>query len=166
MKTTIDNARPGPGTVFTSNFAHLAQIRAAGLVPVAISRGIPVHYRGLRELRLAPARNMLKAPAAEFDRYYNDLLLSLDAREVYESLPPGAVLLCWEKPGEPCHRRSVAEWFEYHLGVVVAEFGYDRLATGWQEHDRYHFSEPLEVKKAKMALMLEGEVPTDDEPRN
>ena len=32
------------------------------------------------------------------------------------------VLLCWEQPGEFCHRLVVAAWLQKELGVVVEEF--------------------------------------------
>jgi hypothetical protein len=35
-------------------------------------------------------------------------------------------MLCWEKPGEGCHRRICAEWLETALGIVVPEFGLPR----------------------------------------
>jgi hypothetical protein len=124
--------------LFTSCFSRL-KLLPAGLVPVAISRGVPCWYRGRRELRLAPDRSMLKAPADEFDRYYDALLAQLDPREVFAALGPGAVLLCWEKPGKPCHRRSVAEWLFAHLGVVVLEWGVPSEANAWQSPPPYHF---------------------------
>ncbi|EDP8947924.1 hypothetical protein IDN71_003483 [Salmonella enterica] len=37
------------------------------------------------------------------------------------------VLLCWEKPGEFCHRQLVARWFRRELGIAVEE--YDPRAT-------------------------------------
>jgi hypothetical protein len=55
--------------------------------------------------------------------------VALDPRELYEALGEEAVLLCWEKPGEGCHRRLVAEWFEASLGVVVPEWGVPREQT-------------------------------------
>jgi hypothetical protein len=125
--------------MFTSNFTQVKKIAAAGLEPITISRGVPPWYRGRRELRLAPARAMLRAPEAEFDAYYNELLLGLDARAIFAELGDGAVLLCWEKPGEPCHRRNVAEWLEWHLPVVIPEFGHARRETGFQSARCYHF---------------------------
>ena len=32
------------------------------------------------------------------------------------------VMLCWEQPGEFCHRLVVAAWLQKELGVVVEEF--------------------------------------------
>jgi hypothetical protein len=40
------------------------------------------------------------------------------------------VLLCFERvPGEECHRRWFAEWFEDRFGVVVPEVGTDSVST-------------------------------------
>ena len=96
----------------------------AGITPVAISRGVPRWYKGRREWRLAPAREKLWIPDDEFTRYYDALLAALDPRRLWEELTGSGpvALLCWEKPGEPCHRRDVAAWFERHLGVVVEEW--------------------------------------------
>jgi hypothetical protein len=53
--------------MFTSCFSNIKKI-PAGLEPVAISVGIPVWYRGRRELRLAPTRAMLQMTSEEFER--------------------------------------------------------------------------------------------------
>jgi hypothetical protein len=54
------------------------------------------------------------------------VLKPLDARAIYaelEALAGGAepVLLCYEEPGELCHRRIVAAWFERKLKIKVPE---------------------------------------------
>ncbi len=36
-------------------------------------------------------------------------------------LGPDAILLCWESPGEDCHRRLIAAWLESHLKIKVPE---------------------------------------------
>jgi hypothetical protein len=141
--------------MWTSCFSRV-KLLPKELRPVAISRGIPGWFRKDREMRLAPARDMLRAPPAEFDRYYDALLAALAPRDLFDALGDNAVLLCWEKPGLPCHRRSVAEWLEFHLGVVVPEWGYGRMETGWQEHARYHFWEPEATKRARMAELLKA----------
>jgi hypothetical protein len=53
-------------------------------------------------------------------------LTALDARQVVEDLAsmiigPEIVLLCWEAPGEYCHRRLAGGWLENELGIVVPE---------------------------------------------
>jgi len=59
---------------------------------------------------------------AEFDQQFAEILAGLDARKVVADLGDDAILLCWEKVGEPCHRRTVAEWIEVETGIVVPEY--------------------------------------------
>jgi hypothetical protein len=107
--------------MWTSCFSKVKTL-PADVEPVGISRGIPAWYKGRRELRLAPSREMLKMSDADYDRHFAPMLAALDPREVYDALGPNAVLLCWERPGQACHRRTVAAWFQEYLGVVVPEW--------------------------------------------
>lgn len=52
--------------------------------------------------------------------YYNQILSKLDPFSVWSTIK-GQTLLCWEKPGDFCHRRIVAGWLEMNLGVFVPE---------------------------------------------
>ncbi len=115
--------------IYTSNFARLKQLRAAGLHTVAISCGIPGWYKGDRDMRLAPTREMLSMSMQDYDIHFRRLLEQLDPREVYASLPENAVMLCWESHNVKCHRRWVAEWLESTLGIIVPEYGFDRNLT-------------------------------------
>lgn len=59
--------------------------------------------------------------------YRAEVLSKLDPRKTFDELQELAhgaepVLLCWEKPGDFCHRRLVAAWFGEKLGINVAEF--------------------------------------------
>ena len=54
------------------------------------------------------------------EEYKRVVLSNLDPAKVYADLSD-AILLCWERPGEDCHRRLVAEWIESSLGVKVPE---------------------------------------------
>ncbi|MBH8599088.1 MULTISPECIES: hypothetical protein [unclassified Thermoactinomyces] len=115
--------------MYTSNFANVQKIVEAGLRPVAISIGLPKTYKGEREFRLAPTWAMLKMTREAYDRIFLKKLASLDPVQLYQSLGEDAVLLCFEKHNDWCHRRLVAEWFESALGIVVPEFGFDRSKT-------------------------------------
>ena len=63
------------------------------------------------------------------ERYKKETLELLNPAEEYQKLETlcqryGAeaiVLLCYEKRGDFCHRRIVAEWFEEALGITVEE---------------------------------------------
>jgi uncharacterized protein (DUF488 family) len=58
----------------------------------------------------------------EFEREFNRCVLEkLDAREILDEIGDDAVLLCWEKAGEFCHRKLVAEWLSRELGIEVKE---------------------------------------------
>jgi uncharacterized protein (DUF488 family) len=62
------------------------------------------------------------APDAEFERLYRKYVLSpLDPARVAADLGEAAVLLCFEKDGDFCHRQIVARWFEESLGISVPE---------------------------------------------
>jgi hypothetical protein len=110
--------------MFTSNFARVKRLPPE-LEPVSIAVGNR-YFKGRLEPRLAPTRPMLKMGREDFDRHYEEILATLNAQEIYESLGDNAVLLCWESPNIYCHRRRVAEWLEASLGIVVPEFGFER----------------------------------------
>lgn len=111
--------------MYTSYFANLRLIPPE-LRPVAIAVGVPRWYKGDRDLRLAPTRAMLTISEQEYDRLYDEILARLDPAQVAADLGDNAVMLCWEKPGERCHRRRVAEWIEQATGQVVTELGFER----------------------------------------
>jgi len=110
----------------TSNFAKCANIKGA----VSISNGVPDFFHGPRYKKVAPRWDMLKMSKEDYDREFNFILARLDPQEVYNDLVKlggeDAILLCWEKPNAPCHRRRVAEWLEENLGIVVTEYGMER----------------------------------------
>jgi uncharacterized protein (DUF488 family) len=58
----------------------------------------------------------------EFERQFKEYVLDkLDAKEILNEMGEDAILLCWEPPGEFCHRRIVAQWLESELGIKVPE---------------------------------------------
>jgi len=77
------------------------------------------------------------------DRYFREILGPLDPQKVWDDLHALAgghepVLLCHEhlrKPGEWCHRRMAAEWFEEKLGVKVPEMTVEREAKASKQMD-------------------------------
>ena len=111
----------------TSNF------RLAGKHPGAVSiANTSRWYRVQRYLPLVPPWAWVKASresrmsASEFYGRYRLQLQGLDPHQVVEDLErlvdgPEIVMLCWEAPGEYCHRRIAATWLESELGIVVPE---------------------------------------------
>lgn len=109
----------------TSYFANKAT--AKDPKAVSIARWPPRWWGpGRRCILLAPSVDLLKRakaglPWPEYvEEYKRDVLDKLDPARVYADLSD-SILMCWERPGEPCHRRLVAEWIEEKIGVKVSE---------------------------------------------
>jgi hypothetical protein len=116
--------------VRTSYFARLKDIDN----PVSISGKAPDWYTGPEYKVLAPKYEFFMAyKRGEIDQYgytqaFNSLVLGqLDPHEVFTDICCrwgfNTTLLCYEKPGDFCHRRLVAQWFEKELGFEVPELG-------------------------------------------
>ena len=94
---------------------------------VSIAAYAPNWYGGREYKKLAPKYELLKKYKEDGDKkhytekYLKEVLDALDPTEIYEELGEDAVLLCWEKPGEFCHRRIIAAWFKMKLGIEVEE---------------------------------------------
>jgi hypothetical protein len=95
---------------------------------VAISARVPKNYKGRRCKKLAPPYWMVQKSKSgemtdeEFELQFKDCVLEkLDADKILEEIGEDAILLCWEKPGEFCHRTLVGEWLSRELGIEVKE---------------------------------------------
>jgi hypothetical protein len=99
-----------------------------GEMGVAICIYPPIDWTGLRFPSLEPERSTFYAikegaiTQQEYERLYREHVLSkLDPQNIYDMFRNN-VLLCWEDPGEFCHRRIVAKWIEENLGIEVPEW--------------------------------------------
>ena len=106
--------------MFTSNF------RVSGSHPhaVAICLHPPANWKGKWYPKLAPLASILrfKDQEEQYTKLYQERVLSiLRPHAVYNELGEDAILLCYEEPGEFCHRRLVAAWIEKYLGFQVPE---------------------------------------------
>jgi Protein of unknown function, DUF488 len=128
-------------TIYTSYYANVKKLSPV-MVPIGISRGNNRWFSGQYDKRLAPTWPMLKKSREEYDRMFLDYLESLDAQQIYDELPDNAVLLCYEKYNDWCHRRAVAEWIERKLGIEVCEVGLKR-------EESYPYAETCEATKGK-----------------
>lgn len=94
---------------------------------VSISGKAPEDFHGREYKQLAPKYWFFKKYKLDGDaefytaQYQAEVLDLLDPKEVLRDLGEDAVLLCYEKPGQFCHRRLVAEWLEEKLGIEVKE---------------------------------------------
>jgi uncharacterized protein YeaO (DUF488 family) len=86
---------------------------------------------------LTPTEKLLRSaksgaiPIAEaMQKYHAEILEKLSPTKVYDDLiklmisngKSDLALLCYEKPGEICHRRFVAEWLEKGNSISVPEY--------------------------------------------
>ena len=96
---------------------------------VSIAGKSPPWFTGAEYKKLAPKFWFFEKYKRDGDKdfyieqYYKEVLDKLDPEMVYNDLGQNSVLLCWENPGEFCHRHLVAEWLTKFLGVEVKEVG-------------------------------------------
>lgn len=114
--------------MYTGYFAKIKTYEKAGLIPIAICGGIPKWYKGLWYKKLAPKWSFFNEwkngteHKGDNDYYIqhfnNEVLDKLSVLQVIEDLQKIAntkntdkiILLCYEKPGDFCHRHLVADW--------------------------------------------------------
>lgn len=114
--------------MYTGYFAKIKTYEKAGLIPIAICGGIPNWYKGLWYKKLAPKWSFFnewkngaehKGDNDYYIQYFNNEVLDkLSVSLVVEDLQKIAntkdtdkiILLCYEKPGDFCHRHLVADW--------------------------------------------------------
>ena len=114
--------------MYTGYFAKIKTYEKARLIPIAICGGIPNWYKGLWYKKLAPKWSFFNEwkngteHKGDNDYYIqhfnNEVLDKLSILQVIEDLQKIAntkntdkiILLCYEKPGDFCHRHLVADW--------------------------------------------------------
>lgn len=103
-------------------------------ISISGDRGEKAGFKGRCFPQLAPKKefweiwhnNIGKVPEEENTKYYiseywNQVLSNLDPQEIFDMIPKGSILLCYEDNMEFCHRHLVAFWLELFLGVSVSE---------------------------------------------
>jgi len=105
----------------TSYFAKVRNLYGANLISIALKT--PPGFKGTIYTRLAPTYELLnkwknkKINEREYIEEYLQILNKLDPHKIYQQLGEDAILLCYEKSGDFCHRHIVADWFK--------KYGYD-----------------------------------------
>lgn len=98
---------------------------------VSIARSQPKQFDYPAYKNLAPKYSTLKLKDPDkYNAKYFEKLKVLSPQKVYENIVrwwgEDVILCCWEKAGEWCHRRAVAEWLEDSLDIVIPEVGFER----------------------------------------
>ena len=105
---------------YTSYFANVRNL-PEGIVPISICGKAPDGWKGIEYRRLAPKWWFFKEWKENHDndfyiRNFNaEVLDKLNPTEVWKKLSELSdgkpfALICYEKPGDFCHRHLVAEW--------------------------------------------------------
>jgi hypothetical protein len=117
--------------IYTGYFAKLKTYENAGLIPVSIAGKAPNFYKGVQYKGLAPRWEMFndwkkgKIDDMQYTSIFLQHLETLDkeaVRRALENFGENVILLCYEKPGDFCHRHIVADWLESNFGWRVDEY--------------------------------------------
>lgn len=119
-------AEAGSKRIHTSYYARSGEHPNA----IGISASVPKGFTGPHMTVLAPSWDLLeryKKGEMTKMQYADEYITLLESRNltpqiIYDSIPHAAILLCYEKPGEFCHRRVLAEWLEINLKVRIDEW--------------------------------------------
>lgn len=112
--------------IYTGYFAKIKQYRQAGLVTISIAR-FNRYYSGASLKLLAPTAEMIYEPESIYIPKYHAILNKLNCQGIIDEISRlsegmDCILLCYEKQGDFCHRRLVAEWIKENTGQEVDEF--------------------------------------------
>lgn len=112
--------------MYTGYFAKLKNYEEKGLIPISICGKAPDWYNGLQYKVLAPKWGFFNEWKNGSHKGDNDYYVEHFQKEVLDTLDYNSVLiqlarrsngkldsvilLCYEKPGDFCHRHLVADW--------------------------------------------------------
>lgn len=113
--------------IYTTYFENLKNL-PEHITPIAICLKSPEWYRGLEYKKLAPHESFFRKWKANHDNNYyitsfnQQVLQNLSVEEVIEDLNAlikttanrDIALICYELPGEFCHRHLVSQWLNKH----------------------------------------------------
>ena len=117
--------------IYTGYFQNVKKYEQAGLTPISIAGYAPDYYKGIQFKTLAPKHSWWtewhdKHLSNDWykEKYQETVLDKLNPKVIANRLQAfgdNVVLLCYEKPGDFCHRRLVADWLS-SAGISVREY--------------------------------------------
>lgn len=122
--------------LYTSYFARVKKLQELGYNNlVCIAGYAPRWFQDCGFIRFFPSLAPMKSWWKEWHdnnlgndwyekQYYDTVLSKLNPNQVLEELGDNAVMLCYEKPGDFCHRHLVANWLKTNTGVDVEEVNF------------------------------------------
>ncbi len=146
--------------ICTSNYSNKFNPKVR-VVSISGDKGKDANFEGECYPALAPKKgfweiwhkNIGKRSPKEnntyyIEEYYKQVLANLDPYEVYNDLD-GAILLCYEKEKDFCHRQIVAAWFELLLEMEVPEVKSNGGKIEFCERDKFAKSILYNILKEK-----------------
>jgi uncharacterized protein YeaO (DUF488 family) len=123
--------------IYTSYFALIPKL-PPDMLKVSVSLGTPqwakvdghLSYLNPTAPLLREAKSRTISLEAAREKYCHEILGRLSPIKVYEDLlklkndsgKNNLALLCYEKPGEVCHRRFIAQWLENGVLIRIPEY--------------------------------------------
>lgn len=118
--------------IYTSYYANIKNL-PDNVCPISIAGKAPKGYNGIEYKVLAPKWSFFKIWKETHDNEYyiknfKELVLDqLNPQVVYTVLMRAAngkipCLICYEKPGDFCHRHLVADWLSEKLNLKIEEY--------------------------------------------
>ncbi|MBR1785294.1 MAG: DUF488 family protein [Bacteroidales bacterium] len=115
--------------IYTSYFGNIKRLGTAGIMPIGIARWKPRFYEGVCMYSVAPTRYMLSDDCEheEYLELYDEILRKRGAASIINEINSIAhgrnvALLCYEKPGDFCHRHLLADFLNKELGLNIREY--------------------------------------------
>lgn len=114
--------------IYTSYFANRKIPK--NIVRIAVCLYPPKWYHGPQMRDVTPSYSILKMSKGQEDytqRYKSEILARLNTQNVLRNINTisngqDAVLLCFEKPEDFCHRHILAEWLTNNTDQTITEW--------------------------------------------
>lgn len=119
--------------IYTSYFRNIKKLESDGIIPIAICGGIPEGYKGRWYKKVAPSWSIYSEYKDSGDskryteRFLKEILAKRNVEQVFQDLynladeTSNFAMICYEKPGDFCHRHLVADWFRDY-GIECKEY--------------------------------------------
>ncbi len=119
--------------IYTSYFGNSKKLQQAGIKVIGIALYPPRWFYGISLKQVSPTKSILFAKDQTQEeyirRYKTEVLAKQDMSQFLKAVEMASggqdvALCCYEKPGDFCHRRILAEWIKEKAGIEIKEYGY------------------------------------------
>jgi uncharacterized protein (DUF488 family) len=128
--------------IYTSYFAKIKELQAAGIVTVSIARhNLRWASADYQMKELAPSTPKMESET-EYRILFEEILNQLDTNRILSKLKvicqeegkSEIALICYERPADFCHRQLVADWLNNDIDTLWAFC--DEKVTEWKPKEK------------------------------